>query len=50
MLSVPKKEAQEHPMLTIAILCLALIPVALDVAIRGLHTTHELTMKRPDQA
>lgn len=35
-------------MLTLAILSLVLIPVALDFAMRGLHTTHELSMKRPD--
>jgi hypothetical protein len=35
-------------MLTIAIVSLVLIPILLDVSLRGLHTTHELSMKRPD--
>lgn len=35
-------------MLTIALLSLVLVPMILDVATRGLHTTIELSMKRPD--
>jgi hypothetical protein len=39
---------QGAAMLTLSILSLVLIPIALDFAMRGLHTTHELSMKRPD--
>lgn len=33
-------------MLTIAILCLVLVPIGLDVAFRGRHQTIELSMQR----
>lgn len=35
-------------MLTIAILCLVLIPIALDIGVRGFHQTIELSMVRQD--
>ena len=33
-------------MLTIAILCLVLVPIGLDLALRGRHQTIELSMQR----
>ncbi len=33
-------------MLTIAILCLVLVPIGLDIALRGRHQTIELSMQR----
>ncbi len=35
-------------MLTISLMMLVLIPIAVDVALRGRHRTIELSMIRPD--
>ncbi len=39
---------QRYIMLTIGLLSLVLIPVVVDIALRGRHRTIELSMVRPD--
>lgn len=35
-------------MLTLSLLAVVLMPIVVDVALRGRHTTNELSMVRPD--